>query len=301
MLPVLELDQGLIHVDGSGIERALHPAHLADHRGDLRERAQHGILSLHDLDRFRQGDRIGGHRHEHQGAFVERRHELVAHAGGEVRIEPLLAARQAVRHPPRAAGAGRRRGEERELHRRQQEARAADQEQGEDEPPPGEQQGRPLAAERPVEGRLVQAPGDAHHRVVRFRPDLAPDQKGREHRDERHRQERRADYGESLGERQGMKEPALFAGQRKDGKEGEDDNDHGKEYRPADLLRGVADGIDQRAVSSFSLDLAETIFGDDDAGVDQHADRNRDPHERHDVRSDTEDAHEDESNEDGDR
>jgi hypothetical protein len=56
-----------------------------------------------------------------------------------------------------------------------------------------------------------------------------------------------------------------------------------------------------RRIDAALLDEAEGVFGDDDAGIDEHADGDRDAGETHDVGRDTGVVHAEKGQQDGER
>ena len=87
-----------------------------------------------------------------------------------------------------------------------------------------------------------------------------------------------------------MKQLAFLSGQREDRHEGEQDDRHREEHRPADescrFEHRLPDAPSVAWIDAALLDVAERVFGHDDPRVHEHADRDRDPRETHDVRGD---------------
>ena len=80
-----------------------------------------------------------------------------------------------------------------------------------------------------------------------------------------------------------MEQFALLPGEREHRDEGENDDGHGEENRPADLLAGDERGLPCFLAGEFAaffllraLAMAEDVLGDDDGGIHQHADGNCD-------------------------
>src|SRR5436190_22629352 len=87
-----------------------------------------------------------------------------------------------------------------------------------------------------------------------------------------------------------MKEFSFLAREGEDRDERQEDDRHRKEYRTADKACGFEHGPPYEGaivgVDAPLLDVAERILRDDDPGIDQHADRDRDTGKTHDVRRD---------------
>ena len=104
-----------------------------------------------------------------------------------------------------------------------------------------------------------------------------------------------------------MKQFPLLPGQREHRHESEDDDRHGEEDRPADLLGGEAmtsrtrPPPAMRHVFSACFAMPDDVFRHHDAGIHQHADGDGDAGQRHDVRRDAELLHQDERDQDRDR
>ena len=85
-----------------------------------------------------------------------------------------------------------------------------------------------------------------------------------------------------------MKQLAFLSGQREDRHEGEHDDRHREEDRPADESRRfehrLPDAPSVAWIDAALLDVAERVLGHDDAGIHEYANRDRDPREAHDVR-----------------
>ena len=101
-----------------------------------------------------------------------------------------------------------------------------------------------------------------------------------------------------------MEELAFLSGQREHRNKGQQDDRHGKEDGTADQCvdsRTVSQIRCGRCVSTSLLQVAEGVLGHDDAGVDQHANRDGDAGEAHDVRRDAGVVHHKERAQDGER
>ena len=87
-----------------------------------------------------------------------------------------------------------------------------------------------------------------------------------------------------------MKQLAFLTGQREHGNEGEDDDRHREEHGTSDESRRRLHGACHRGaiprVDGVLLDIPERILGDDNRGIDEHADGDGDPRQAHDVRGD---------------
>ena len=78
LIPRLEVDDRLRHVQRGGVRRGIRARHLRHGEGDFRKRLQDLVLLHRILRVLLQGDARIGDGHEHQVALVERRHELTA-------------------------------------------------------------------------------------------------------------------------------------------------------------------------------------------------------------------------------
>ena len=78
--------------------------------------------------------------------------------------------------------------------------------------------------------------GDSGNRIPRFRPQLAPDEKDHQHRNQRDGQQRREADGERLRPGQRPKHAPFLRFQQKDRQERNHDDDQREENRRADLL-----------------------------------------------------------------
>jgi hypothetical protein len=201
-----------------------------------------------------------------QRALLEGRHELAAETG--------RVARDAVRQ---AGVDGARQAEGDHAGRGEQRDRAAEHGLAVDQ--------------RPVEHGLVDFQQAFHQPVLALGLEGAAHEERAEHRDGGDGQQHRAEKGEALGVGERVEELALLAGQQKHRHEGQDDDQHREEHRPADLGGGyqrVGEYLRGRK-PPFQLLLGPFAVADDvlrhhDAGVDQHADGDGDAGERHDVR-----------------
>ena len=105
-----------------------------------------------------------------------------------------------------------------------------------------------------------------------------------------------------------MEEFSFLAGEREHWDESKDDDRHGEENRPADLLARDERGLPRFPAGERAtflvlrfLAMSQDILGHDDGGIHQHADGDRDAGYGHDVAGDTGLLHQQERNEDGDR
>ena len=185
--------------------------------------------------------------------------------------------------------------------RRQQDASSGNQDEAHDEDGGREQKGLRLVAQGAREHGLVEPARHAHDGIVVLTMHPAADEKGRQHGHESHGEDRRPDHREGLREGEGMKELAFLTRQRKDGEEREKDDDHGEEDRASDLPGGVPHDLDDRLSARVGLIVAKDVLRDDDAGVHEDADGDGDPTQRHDVRRDAEDFHQEERRQDRQR
>src|SRR5207244_6240666 len=212
------------------------------------------VLLPGDRDGLGQRDRRVRDGHEHQVAFIQRGHEFLADARDQ-------------RHGP---------GDHQHGHAQRQ---------------------RPMA-QRPAKNRAVDPDQRTHDGIRLFPTDLAPDQETAEHRNERDRENRGTHHRERLGEGQRVEELALLAGEGEHGDEGQDDDDHREEDRPPDETGGLEHRLGHTeavpGVDTALLDEAVGVLRDHDGGVDEYADRDGDPRQRHDVGADAQVPHEQE-------
>ena len=118
----------------------------------------------------------------------------------------------------------------------------------------------------------------------------------REHGGDRH--------GQVLRERERLEEAPLLVDEREDRQEGDGDDQQREEDRRTDLgQRREPHGVEV-ALAAAGLPVVELVVGVldlDDGPVDEHADRDRDAGERHDVHGEAEVVHRDEGEEHRDR
>ena len=151
--------------------------------------------------------------------------------------------------------------------------------------------------QREPQRRRIDASQDAHHGIVFFPVQSASNQERAQNGHQRDGDNRRADHRERLGEGQRMKELSFHAGQSEDRNERQNDDGHREEDRTADQLRGVQRNLtDLRSIFAMLLRIVLRMPNDvlrhHDARVHQHADRDRDAAQRHDVRRNSEVVHE---------
>ena len=152
-------------------------------------------------------------------------------------------------------------------------------------------------AQSPAQYGPVDGAQSAHNRILFLAMQLAANEERAEHRHQRDGEDRGADHGEGLGEGERMEHLAFHAGEREDGNEGQNDDDHGEGDGPAHKPGGVQrDFPDVLAIVAVFLlvllGLADDVFCHHNARVDQHADGNGDAAQRHDVRRDARALHE---------
>ena len=107
------------------------------------------------------------------------------------------------------------------------------------------------------------------------------------------------EYGLREGER--LEEPPLLRLQGEDRHEGNGDHEQAEEERRADLLRRPQDDLEMGALAPPLLVVLVGVLHHDDRRVHQHADRDRDAAERHDVGAEPLDLHHDEGEQDRQR
>ena len=249
------------HVQRRRVGGRLGAGDLGNDIGHLRHPEERGVLRLRDPGVLVERDARIRDRHEHQVALVQGRHELAADAAGQ------------------------------------------EQRGGEEEP--GSAQRRDAMRESRVEDRAIEASKAAHHGVGLFRVEAPAKEVRAQDGHEGDGDHRGGENGEGLREGQRVKELPLLAGQREDRHERQHDDRHREEHRPADEMTGLAhrfeNGRTVTRVDPLTLDLAEGVLGDDDAGVDEHADGDGDAGQAHDVRREPGVVHAEERGEHGER
>ena len=101
-------------------------------------------------------------------------------------------------------------------------------------------------------------------------------------------EDRRDRHGQVLRVGERLEEPALLIDQREDRQEGDGDHQQREEDRRPDLLQRLQAHRVEVALPPAGDPLLEPLVGVldlDDRAVDQHADRDGDAGERHDVRA----------------
>ncbi len=124
-----------------------------------------------------------------------------------------------------------------------------------------------------------------------------------QHGDERDRDDGGHRHRVGLRERERAEETPFLLLEREHRHEGDGDDEQGEEQRRADLLRRAQDDLEVGALSSPLFVVFVGVLDHDDRRVDEHADRDRDAAERHDVRAEALPVHHDEREQerDGDR
>jgi hypothetical protein len=98
-----------------------------------------------------------------------------------------------------------------------------------------------LTIQTETDRRFVDALEKSIDRVVLFRPNLAPHEKGHKGRGEGDGKKRSAQHGEGLREGKRPKKPAFLALEGEDGQESDGYNDKGKEKGWTNLLGSIND------------------------------------------------------------
>ena len=87
-----------------------------------------------------------------------------------------------------------------------------------------------------------------------------------------------------------MEQLAFLSGECEHRDERQQNDGHGEEHRPADESCGLQDGLPHQAtvagIDRALLQEAEGVLGDDDAGIHQDTDRDRNTRQAHDVGGD---------------
>ena len=160
-------------------------------------------------------------------------------------------------------------------------------------------------ASAPCKHRSVRAAEDAHDGVRLLSVEFATEQQRAKHRNERDGNDRCREHGKRLGERERVKQLAFLTRQRKDRNEGEQDDRHREEHGPSHQSCGVAnslpDAVAIAGVDTALLNESERVLRDHDARIHEHADRDGDAGEAHDVGGDAGVIHAEERHEDGQR
>jgi hypothetical protein len=142
--------------------------------------------------------------------------------------------------------------------------------------------------QRRFENRLIELAQHPHHGIRFLRVKPATEEERAEDRHQRHSDHGRGQYGERLGERERMKQLPFLARKREDGDKGQEDDGHREEDRAAHKPRRLQNGLPHTAaiawVDAALFDVAKRVLGHDNARIDEHADRDCDACEAHDVR-----------------
>src|SRR5262249_52454119 len=105
-----------------------------------------------------------------------------------------------------------------------------------------------------------------------------------------------ANHCESLSEGERKKQFSFLSCESEDRNEGENNDRHRKENRPADELGGVEYRFPHLApvlwIDFALFEKTESILRHHDAGIDEHADGDCDARERHQIRADSHYLHE---------
>ncbi len=110
--------------------------------------------------------------------------------------------------------------------------------------------------------------------------------------DEEGDQHRRRERGEHL---------PLDPLEREEGHQDDRDDDHGEGDRPRDLGERTGDDAPPVLLRRLEREVAADVLDDDDGGVDDHPDREREAAQAHEVRGDPGRAHDDEADEERER
>ena len=261
LLPGLQVHDGFGHVQRRRIGGRVRARDLGDDVRDLGKRHEDRVLPLRDLRVLFQRDARIGDRHEHQVAFVERRHELAADPScHEQRARKQQRGSEHGQAAMRQGGLERRPVEPTQhshdgvvflgVERAAKEQRAEHRHQG-DRDDRGREHGKGLGERQRVK-QLALLSGQGKDRDER-------------QQDDRHREEHRA------------------------------------ADQPRRLEHGLPHALAIARIDLPLLDEAERVLGDDDAGVDEDADGDGDAGEAHDVRRDAGVVHPEEGAEHGQR
>ena len=149
------------------------------------------------------------------------------------------------------------------------------------------------AGQGPRQQRLVDVDEAPHDPVVFLAPQPAANEQRDEGRDNRHRDDGHADQREALGERQRMKQFALTPAEHEHRHERQQHDEHGEKDRPPHRAAGRDDQFARvardRVVAEAFLEDVRGVLDHHDGLIDEDADRNRDPGQRHDVRLNVDD------------
>jgi hypothetical protein len=214
-----------------------------------------------DVDRLRQPNGRVGHRHEHQVALVQRRHELPAESG----------------YQRQRAG--------------QNEGRHAEREQAVTQCPA---EHRPVEPhQRPHHGTaLLAANAPADQQAGEHRHESHRQQRGAGHGEGLGKGQRTEEL--ALLARQSKHRDE---GQHDDQHREKDRTSH----HPASIKHGGQHSSPIARIDAALLHEAEAVLGHDDRGVHEDPDSDGDPGERHDVGADLEIAHEEKGDQHGQR
>ena len=152
--------------------------------------------------------------------------------------------------------------------------------------------------------RTISPDQETIHRVLRFRHDFAANEQHHQHRHQGHRKQSRARHREGLGVGQGREQTSFLGFQRKDGQEGNGDDEQREEQCGADLFAGrnhCLDAIPVGMILRQTLDVLMGVFDHHDGRIDHRPDGDGDTAQAHQVRVHPQQSHGNEGNQHPDR
>ena len=240
----LQVNDGLGHVQRGGVGGGVGPRDFRHDVLDFRERHERGILLRRNPGVLLEGDAWVRDRHEHQVAFVQRRHELVADATRD---------KQRPGEEERGGTGG-----EAPVRERPGERRTVQPAQG------AHHRVVLFAVHLPAEQQTAQ---DRHERHR--------DDGRREHRKGLGERERVKQLPFLTGQREDGDEREQDDRHRKE---------HGSADEPRRFEHRVPDTLPVARIDGALFHEPEGVLGDDNPGIHEDANRNGDPGKTHDVR-----------------
>ena len=158
-----------------------------------------------------------------------------------------------------------------------------------------DQDNRLWKAQHELDERPIRPDEKTIQRILLLFRDLAPDEEGHEHRDDRNGQHGRRGHGKRLCVCQGPEQPSLLSLQGEHGKKGERNDHEGEEKRRPDFLGRLDHDLVVLFWGGFALldtfQMFVRVLHHHHRGIHHHPDGDGDPTEAHDVCIDAELVH----------